>query len=75
MPLLAMLGRLGLVAGWPVLAFGPWRSGLLGTWRALDLAAPALPPIAVVAAGQPGFAAVPLAGMAFALARLGVALP
>lgn len=60
-----------IVFGWPVLALGAWRAGVLSWWRALALASMAALMLGVLK-GSTATSVVCVSGMALALAPLGV---
>ncbi len=72
-PVLILLSGAGIVFGWLVLAFGAYRSRLLGVVPSVALAATALVPAAVLG-GYPVLMPVPFLGMAIALIPLGLSL-
>ncbi|MER6911293.1 hypothetical protein ABT354_06435 [Streptomyces sp. NPDC000594] len=63
--------NLAIMGGWPLLAVGAWRAGVLGPVRALALAATAVLPLGVLKGTTP-LSVVAVAGLCLALVPLGV---
>ncbi|MGP3919376.1 hypothetical protein [Nonomuraea sp. 10N515B] len=65
--------NVAILAGWPILAFGAWRAGVLGPIRALALASAAALPLGVLKGTTP-LSLVAVAGLAIAFVSYGLAV-